>query len=649
LDSGLGLTLGTFRVKSPALRVRGYWLRGVNFNTRRRVVAQPLNRYKADLRDFHFLLFEQFGLQDLLGKGAFADWGTEEVKAVIDEVYKFATNVSGPLAQIGDQEQCKLVDGRVKTPTGFGDAWKRVYEAGWKQLAVSTEFGGQGSPVTLQMVADELLSGSNTAWAMYAGLTLGAAELIESFGTPEQRKLFCENMLQGKWAGTMCLTEPHAGSDVGDAKTTASRNADGSFNIKGTKIFISGGDNDFTENVIHMVLARIDGAPAGTKGLSLFIVPAVHVKPDGSLGERNDVHVASIEHKMGINGSATCVLSFGEDDKCVGYLTGGAENQGMPQMFQMMNGARIGVGIQGLAAASSAYLNALEYAKDRKQGPSMKAFKDPTAPKVPIIEHADVRRMMLDMKSKVEGIRALCIYLTLNWDRAMALKGVDDDAAAYAQGQVELLTPIFKAYGTDQGFQVCATAIQSYGGAGFLKDHPVEQYCRDARIFAIYEGTNHIQSLDLVGRKLRMNGGQYARDLLERMGKLIEKHSEHPELGSSVKILGEATQALTGALMNLMMWVQNDLEMIPLYANRIQETFSEVTVAWLLLDGAVVAMGKLKELPEGHPDRAFYEGKRYSATYYAQNILPGAIHRANELKRADRSALDIPLEAFATI
>jgi alkylation response protein AidB-like acyl-CoA dehydrogenase len=612
-------------------------------------VAQPLNRYKADLRDFHFLLFEQFGLQDLLGKAPYADWGVEEVKAVLDEVYKFATQVSGPLAQIGDQEGCKLVDGRVKTPTGFANAWKRVYEAGWKQLAVPTEYGGQGSPVTLQMAADELLSGSNTAWAMYAGLTLGAAELIESFGTKEQKALFCEKMLQGTWAGTMCLTEPHAGSDVGDAKTTASRNPDGSFKIKGTKIFISGGDNDFTPNVVHMVLARIDGAPAGTKGLSLFIVPAVHVKADGSLGERNDVQVASIEHKMGINGSATCVLNFGENDACIGYLTGGAENQGMPQMFQMMNGARIGVGIQGLAAASSAYLNALEYAKDRKQGPSMKAFKDPTAPKVPIIEHADVRRMMLDMKSKVEGIRALCIYLTLNWDRAMALKGVDDDAAAYAQGQVELLTPIFKAYGTDQGFQVCATAIQSYGGAGFLKDHPVEQYCRDARIFAIYEGTNHIQSLDLVGRKLRMNGGQYARDLLDSMTKLVEKHSEHPELGPSIQILGEATQALGGALMNLMMWVQNDLEMIPLYANRIQETFSEVTVAWLLLDGAVVALSKAKELPASHPDHAFYQGKRYSAQYYAQNILPNAIHRAKEISRADRSALDIPLAGFASI
>jgi len=612
-------------------------------------VAQPLNRYKADLRDFHFVLFEQFRLQDLLGKEPYADWGVEEVKAVLDEVYKYCTQVSGPLAQIGDQEGCKLIDGRVITPTGFKDAWKRLYEAGWKQLAIPTEYGGQASPITLQMAADEMLAGSNTAFAMYSGLTLGAAELVESFGTPEQKHLFCGNMLQGKWGGTMCLTEPHAGSDVGDAKTTAKRNADGSFNIKGTKIFISGGDQDFTDNVIHMVLARIEGAPAGTKGLSLFIVPAVNVKPDGSLGERNDVQVASIEHKMGINGSSTCVLNFGENDSCVGYLTGGAENQGMPQMFQMMNGARIGVGIQGLGAASSAYLNALEYAKDRKQGPSMKSFKDPTAPKVPIIEHADVRRMMLDMKAKVEGIRALCFYLTLNWDRSIALKGKDDEAAAFAHGQMELLTPIFKAYGTDQGFQVCATAIQSYGGAGFLKDHPVEQYCRDSRIFAIYEGTNHIQSLDLVGRKLRQAGGQYARDLLGEITKLTTKLEGHPELGSSAAILNDATTALGESLMNVMMWSQSDLEMIPLYANRILETFSEVTIAWLLLDAAAIAMGKLKELPATHPDRAFYEGKRYSAVYYAQNILPNAIHRANELKRADRSALDIPTAAFASI
>jgi hypothetical protein len=279
----------------------------------------------------------------------------------------------------------------------------------------------------------------------------------------------------------------------------------------------------------------------------------------------------------------------------------------------------------------------------------MKSFKDPTAPKVAIIEHADVRRMMLDMKSKVEGLRALCFYLTLNWDRSIALKGVDDDAAAFAQGQFELLTPIFKAYGTDQGFQVCATAIQSYGGAGFLKDHPVEQYCRDSRIFAIYEGTNHIQSLDLVGRKLRQAGGQYARDLLGEITKTTTKLDGHPELGSSAKILGDAATALGESLMNVMMWSQTDLEMIPLYANRILETFSEVTIAWLLLDAAGVAMGKLKELPASHPDRAFYEGKRYSAVYYAQNILPNAIHRANELKRADRSALDIPTAGFASI
>ncbi len=300
----------------------------------------------------------------------------------------------------------------------------------------------------------------------------------------------------------MCLTEPQAGSDVGSARTKATRNADGTYNISGTKIFISAGDHDLAENIIHLVLARVEGAPAGTKGLTLFIVPKLRYDADGKVTGSNDVAVGAIEHKMGINGSATCVLNFGENGQCIGVPVGGETKlgQGMPQMFRMMNSARIAVGLQGLSVASSAYLNALEYAKERKQGASIHHFKDASAPRVPILEHGDVRRMLLEMKAKVEGIRALAVKLAHHQDQVRALSGKDDQKVAYHQGQTDLLVPLVKAYGSDQGFRICELAIQTYGGAGYTRDYPVEQYCRDAKIFSIYECTNHIQAMDLVGR-----------------------------------------------------------------------------------------------------------------------------------------------------
>jgi alkylation response protein AidB-like acyl-CoA dehydrogenase len=486
---------------------------------------------------------------------------------------------------------------------------------------------------------------------MYAGLTLGAAELIHSFGTDAQRELYCARMLGGQWGGTMCLTEPHAGSDVGDCKTTASKNPDGSYSIKGTKIFISGGDHDLAENIVHMVLARVDGAPKGTKGLSLFIVPKHRVNEDGSLGQPNDVITASIEHKMGINGSATAVLNFGENGACQGLLCGTAENQGIAQMFQMMNGARILVGVQGVGTASSAYLNALQYTKERKQGADLAAARDPNAPRVPIIKHADVRRMLLDMKARVEGIRALGLRLTLHVDLARVLAEKDPDKALYHRGQTDLLTPIFKAYATDQGYQVATTAIQTYGGAGFLKDHPVEQYCRDSKIFSIYEGTNHIQALDLIGRKLRQQGGKPVIDFLTEVGKFAETHAAHPRFAAAVAELAKSQAVAGGILGKLMEWGQKgEMGLPPLVANRVLEMMAELAVAWLLLEGGVVAHDKLTALNGGsHPDHAFYLGKCHAAIYYALNVLPGVRHKAEIIGLGDRSSLDIPEEAFATV
>jgi alkylation response protein AidB-like acyl-CoA dehydrogenase len=457
-------------------------------------------------------------------------------------------------------------------------------------------------------------------------------------------------MLNGQYGGTMCLTEPQAGSDVGDCSTSAAKNPDGSYQIKGTKIFISGGDHDLAENIVHLVLARIEGAPKGTKGLSLFIVPKHWVEADGTISKPNDVVTASIEHKMGINGSSTCVLSFGENEACRGLLCGTVENQGMPQMFQMMNGARILVGVQGVAAASSAFLNALQYAKERKQGSSIAAMKDPNAPRVPIIQHPDVRRMLLDMKSRVEGIRLLGLSLTSHLDRSEVAAESDLDKANYHRGQVDLLTPIFKSYATDQGFQIAATAIQAYGGAGFLKDHPAEQYCRDAKIFSIYEGTNHIQALDLVGRKLRQAGGKPALDFLSDVGRFLEAHAKHPRLASSVAELKKAHAATGQILGKLMDWGKvGNVDLTSLAANRVLEILAELAVAWLLLEGAVIAHETLPKVAASHPDHAFYEGKLHTAQYYALNVLPGVLTKADIIAKEDRSALDISEQAFATV
>jgi len=612
-------------------------------------VAQAVNRYKADLREIQFVLFEQLKLQELLGKPPFEAWGLEDVKLMLPEVYRFACEVSGPLNQVGDQEGCKLVDGQVKAPSGFKEAWQRLHEAGWGTLSAEAEYGGQGAPHTLGAIVTELISGSNTSFQMYSGLTLGAAELIASFGTPQQKELFCSKMLGGTYGGTMCLTEPHAGSDVGDCTTAAVKRPDGTYSIKGTKIFISGGDHDLADNIVHMVLARIEGAPKGTKGLSLFIVPKVWVEADGTLGKPNDVATASIEHKMGICGSSTCVLNFGDNDACRGFLCGTVEHQGIFQMFQMMNGARILVGVQGVAAASSAYLNALEYSKERKQGSSIQSLKDPTAPRVPIIEHPDVRRMLLDMKSRVEGIRLLGLTLCSHRDRATVLRESDPDRATYHRGQVDLLTPLFKSYATDQGFQIAATAIQTYGGAGFLKDHPAEQYCRDAKIFSIYEGTNHIQALDLVGRKLRQQGGKPVLDLLSDIGRFVAANAEHPKLGRAVAELRKAQDAAGKLLTLLMSWGTGKLELTSLYANRVLEAFAELTVAWLLLEGGVIAHESSQDLSAGTRDHTFYAGKVFAAQYFALNVLPGVLSKVEILGLEDQSALAIPEEAFATL
>lgn len=603
------------------------------------------NYYKANLRDLSFLLFEQFHLEQLLEKEPYKDWSKDTVLAVLEEAYGWVQKYLGPLNGVGDEQGCKLENGQVKTPAGFKEAWAELFKAGWRTLAIEEKHGGQAGPFTLAMMVEEFMCGSCTSFNMYPALTQGAADVILHFGTEEQKATYVANMFNGKWAGTMCLTEPHAGSDVGSASTIAKKRADGKYDISGTKIFISGGDQDMTDNIIHMVLARTPDAPPGTKGLSLFIVGKK--RPDGT---PNDVKVAGIEHKMGIKASSTAQLVFGEDGGCIGELVGTTEQKGMSQMFHLMNYARIGVGIQSLSLASSAYLNALDYAKDRKQGSSIKNWKDATAPRVPIIEHADVRRMLLDMKSKTEGLRALCVKLTMHVDRVNALTkaGGAQDQIDYHQGQVDLLVPLVKAYGSDQAFAVSATAIQVYGGAGFLKDWPVEQYCRDSKIFSIYEGTNHIQAMDLVGRKLMQRGGANVQAFAKDIGTFVGKHKDHAALKDQIATLGQAMEAMTATGGKFMQWFGGGkLEMVPAVANRFLEMMSETTIGWLLLEQAVIAHEALAKLSPDHPDRSFYTGKLFSAQYFAANVLPGVAAKAQLIAREDRSAVDVPIDAFA--
>ncbi len=611
-------------------------------------MAAGVNRYLADLRELEFVLFEQFGLTELLGKPPFEAWGPEEVKAVLDQSYRFAREVLGPLNASGDREGCRLEAGAVITPKGFKDAWRQLYEAGFKSLSVSPAHGGQGAPNMLYGIIEELLC-ANPAFNMYPGLAFGAAELIGACGTPDQVHKYVEKMSNGTWGGTMCLTESDAGSDVGSAKTQALKQKDGTYRIKGTKIFISGGDHDLAENIIHLVLARVENAPPGTKGLSLFIVPKRKINADGSSGAANDVQVASIEHKMGINGSATCVLNFGESDNCVGELVGTLENVGMSQMFKMMNGARIGVAIQSVSVASTSYLNALEYAKERRQGANFKVWKDPTKPRVPILEHPDVRRMLIDGKAHVEGIRALLVKVTSHLDRAAALAGSDDEKAAYHRGQVELLTPLLKGFGADEAFRLCGEMIQVYGGAGFLKDHPVEQACRDSKIFSIYEGTTHIQAMDLVGRKLGQSGGAHFQQFMADISGFVEAHRADARYGSAVEGLGKAQEAVMQSAMAVLGWSQDEgkVHLIPLAANRFLKMMSQLTLGWLLLEQAAISEKKLASLPATAPDRMFYEGKRHGALYFARNILPEVEHGARILSVEDASAFEMPDGGFA--
>ena len=610
-------------------------------------------------RDQQFLLFEQLGIEKLFQTETFKDFSKEDALMMLTEAEKMALNVILPTYAAGDKEGCTFKDGKVTVPKCYHDAFKKYVEGGWLCPTASPEVGGQGMPVVMATANQEQCHAANFALLSYSGLTHGAAALIEHFGTEELKNKYMYKMFAGQWTGTMCLTEPGAGTDVGALKATAKRLPDGTFSITGTKCFISCGDHDLTENIVHPVLARIEGDPPGTGGISIFTVPKFRVNADGGLGEANDVHTGNIEHKMGIKGSATCTLNFGDEGKCIGELLG-KEREGMKVMFLMMNGARLDVGMQGLGHASAALEHAVAYAKERIQSAPVWEMKNPDAKAVPIIQHPDVRRDLLWMKAHVEGIRALNYFTAYCMDMA---KSMPDEEKENWQGFVELLTPVCKAYSSDKAMEVCSKAIDVYGGYGYCQEYPVEQYMRDCKIACIYEGTNGIQALDLVGRKLAQRKGMNVMNMFGEIGATIAKAKGIGELKAYAVRLEEAYNALVDLTMALAQLGKSSSFIIPiLNASSYLEIFGDLLVGHFLLQSAALSQEKLKAiyaekgaeeskgmqraLVHKNADVAYYAGKIAAAKFFAVEILCTVKSRCEAIKSGEKIPIEMADESF---
>jgi len=600
-------------------------------------------QYIADRRDIDFVLHEQFQVEDLSKTELFGEFNKKTVDMIVSEARNLAIKEILPTREIGDREGCKFDTGKVTVPESFHRAYELLREGEWTAMALNPEWGGQGMPTTVAMAANDYLVGANYAFMIYSDLTNGAGKLIESFGSEKQKQLFLGKMYAGEWTGTMLLTEPEAGSDVGALMTSAVKNDDGTYSITGNKIFISGGEHDLTENIIHPVLARIEGAPKGTKGISLFIVPKIWVNDDGSLGEFNDVVCTGIEEKMGIHGNSTCSLVLGGKGNCKGMLLG-EENKGMSAMFQMMNEARLLVGLQGLACASSAYMYAVNYARERVQGRHLWSMMDKDAPSVPIIQHPDVRRQLMMMKVYVEGIRSLLYYVGMCEDRIKISE--DEQEKSKYQGIIDVLIPIAKGYATDRAFDVCSHGVQVYGGYGYIRDYPMEQLLRDCRITMIYEGTNGIQAMDLLGRKLGLNKGKPMMDLLEEIQKSIAMAEGFQglkgfagRLGATVNKLGEVALHMGKAAMSLK--VLNAFA----FAHPFMEVCGDMVMAWMLLWRAAIAARELESKP-GKKDAAFYEGQIKSAEFFIYSILPITLGKMEAILTTNDAAVKINEDSF---
>lgn len=593
--------------------------------------------YKAPVEDVSFLLNDVFQIDRYNNLPGFADASADVREAILGEAAKLSEEVLQPLNRVGDLEGCKRHDDNsVTTPKGFKEAFKQVAEGGWLGLSAPSEYGGQGLPVTLSQVVTEFQSAANMAFSMYGGLTMGATAALLVHGNAEQKKTYVPKMVAGEWTGTMNLTEPQCGTDLGLLRTKAVKQADGSYKITGTKIFISAGEHDLASNIIHLVLARIEGAPAGIKGVSLFVVPKFLVKPDGSLGARNGVSCGSIEHKMGIHGNSTCVMNY---DSATGWLIG-EENKGMQGMFVMMNEARLGVAVQGLAQSEVAYQNAVNYARERVQGRAISGVKAPDKPADPIIVHPDVRRTLLTIRAFNEAARAMVVWTALKSD--VAHRSSDPKDRQEADDHMGLMTPVMKGVMTGTGFANTVMAQQMYGGHGYIAEQGMEQFVRDARISMIYEGANGVQALDLVGRKLPRDGGRAIMAFFAEVTAFAKENAGNEAMKPYVAPLSNALghlQQATGWLM------QNGLvrpDNAGAAATDYMELFGLVTFAYMWARMAKVATDKIA----ASGATPYLKTKLVTGKFFMERMLPETAAHLARLQTGADTTMELAAEAF---
>jgi len=594
--------------------------------------------YKAPVDDALFLLNDVFHLDHYGNLPGFSDASPDVVEAVLREAAKFSEEVLTPLNRVGDKEGCKrAADGSVTTPKGFKEAYRQIIEGGWIGISVPSEFGGQGLPATLTEIVNEFFCSANMAFAMYPGLTQGAIAALLVHASDELKAKYLPKMVEGVWTGTMNLTEPHCGTDLGLLRSKAVSQPDGSYKISGTKIFISAGEHDLSENIIHLVLARIEGAPAGTRGISLFVVPKIMVNDDGSFGDRNAVSCGSIEEKMGIHGNSTCVMNY---DGATGWLIG-EENRGLNAMFTMMNEARLGVGVQGLALSEVAYQNAAAYAKERLQGRSISGPKYPDKAADPIVVHPDVRRALMSIRAFNEAARALVMWTALKSD--VAHRSNEEKERKSADDHMGLLTPVIKGVLTDGGFANAVMAQQVFGGHGYIAEHGMEQFVRDARIAQIYEGANGIQALDLVGRKLGKDGGRAIMAFFNEVQTYLKERAGRDEMNIYLKPLGQSLAHLQQASM----WFMQNAIAKPDNAGAgsydYMHLFGLVALGYMWCR---IAEAALVKLPQPNGSTAALKAKLVTARFFMDRMLPETATRLARIEAGAASMMELPDDAF---